>query len=79
MLAINFNKTQDTNPINAQKAGFIDLFMLFWCRYSHIKAQANGHIINPKAQANIHIIIHMIHHQFHRLVHQNFFVHRIGK
>ena len=79
MLAINFNKTQDTNPINVQKAGFIDLFILFWCRYSHIKAHANGHRMSPTGQANNHIIIHTIHHQFHRLDHQNFFVHNTGK
>ena len=66
ILAISFNSTQETNPIKAQNAGFIDFCKSFWCRYSPNKAQANGHRINPAGQANNHIIIHMIHHQFHR-------------
>ena len=79
ILAISFNNTQETNPIKAQNAGFIDFFKLFWCRYSPIRAHANGHRINPTGHANNHIIIHMIHPQFHRLDHPNFLVHSMGR
>ena len=79
MLAINFSKTQDANQIKAQKAGLMDLFMSFWCKYSHISAHVNGQRTSPTGQANSHIIIHMIHHRFHHLDHQNFFVHNMGK
>ena len=79
MLAINFNKTQDTNQRNAPNAGLIDFSISVWCKYSQIKAQANGQSIKPTGQANNHTTIHIIHHQFHHLDHQNFLVHNIGK
>jgi hypothetical protein len=69
----------DRNPIKAPKAGLIDFWTLFLCKYSHINAHANGHKINPIGQINIHVIIHMRHHQFHHLDHQNFLVHNIGR
>lgn len=78
-LAISFNNIQDTNQTNAPNAGFIDFCISFWCKYSQIKAPANGHNINPAGQANSHIIIPIIHHRFHRLDHPNFLVHNIGK
>ena len=73
------SKTPETNHMNAQKAGLIDAVMIFLCKYSPIKAHQNGHRISPAGQKNIHTIIHMIHHRFHRLVHQNFWVHNIGR
>ena len=79
MLAINFNKTQDANQIKAPKAGFMDFSILFWCKYSHINAHANGQRTSHIGQANNQIIIHIIHHLFPRLDHQNFFVHNIGR
>lgn len=79
MLAISFNKTQDTNPIKAQNAGLIEFFISLLCKYSHINAHANGPKTRPIGQANSQITIHTIHHRFHRLDHQNFFVHSIGK
>ena len=79
ILTINFSKTPDANHINAQKAGFIDLSILLFFRYSPIRAHQNGQRINPIGQANIQTIIHMMHHRFHRLVHQNFLVHNIGR
>ena len=79
ILAINFNKIQEINPIKAPKAGFMAFCMLFWCRYSPINAQAKGHSINPTGQANNHITIPIIHHQFHRLDHQNLLVQSMGR
>jgi len=79
MLTTNFIKTPDANQTNAQKAGLIDVWILFLCKNSPIKAHQNGHITIPTGQKNIQINIHIIHHQFHRLVHQNFLVHNIGK
>lgn len=79
MLIMTFSKTPDTNHKKAQKAGLIDVWILFLCKYSHIKAHQNGHKINPIGQTNIPTIIHIMHHRFHRLDHQNFLVHNIGK
>ena len=79
MLVINFSRTHDTNHINAQNAGLIEVSMLFLCKYSHIKAHANGQSINQIGHIKIQTTIHIIHHQFHRLVHQNFWVHNIGR
>jgi hypothetical protein len=67
------------NHIKAQNAGFTDVSKLFLCRYSHARAQANGHKINQIGHAKIQIIIHTMHHRFPRLVHQNFLVHNIGR
>ena len=79
MLTINFSKTPEMNHIKAQKAGLIDDSKVFLCKYSPINAHQNGHRIMPIGQKNIQIIIHIIHHRFHRLVHQNFWVHNIGR
>ena len=79
ILTTSFSKIQEINHIKAQKAGLIEDFALFLCKYSPINAPANGHRINQTGHANIHIIIHIIHHRFPRLVHQNFLVHNIGK
>ena len=79
MLVINFSRTHDTNHINAQNAGLIDAWILFLCKYSPIRAHANGHMISHIGQANNHINIHAMHHRFHRSVHQNFLVPSIGR
>jgi len=79
ILTINFNIIHDKNHIKAQNAGLIDFSILFWCKYSHIKAHQNGHKIKPKGHENIQIIIHIIHHRFHRLVPQYFLVQSIGR
>ena len=79
MLTTNFSKTPEVNHIKAQKAGLIECWILFLCRYSPIKAHQNGHRIKPIGQTNIQTIIHIIHPRFPRLVHQNFLVHSIGK
>lgn len=79
MLIASFNKIDEINQMNAQNAGLIDASKFCLCKYSHIKAQANGHKIRPNGQKNIHIIIHVIHHRFPRLVHQNFLVQIMGR
>ena len=79
ILTTSFNKIPEANPMKAQKAGLIDVWMLFLCRYSQINAPANGHKISQTGQANIQIIIPATHHRFHRLVHQNFLVHNMGR
>ena len=79
ILTINFNIIHDKNHIKAQNAGLIDFSILFWCKYSHIKAHQNGHKIKPIGQINIPTIIHIMHPRFHRLVHQNFLVHNMGR
>lgn len=78
-LATNLMKIHHTNPMNAQKAGSIDFWIVLLCKNSQIKAHPNGHKINPIGQKNIHTIIHIKHHQFHHLVQPNFLVHSIGK
>ena len=45
------------NHIKAQNAGFTDVSKLFLCRYSHARAQANGHKINQIGHAKIQIIV----------------------
>ena len=79
ILTITLSKIPEANHIKAQKAGLIDVLIVFLCKYSQIRAHQNGHRIKPIGQKNIQTSIHIMHHRFHRLVHQNFLVHSIGK
>jgi hypothetical protein len=79
MLTATFSIVHDKNQTKAQKAGLIDVSIVFLCKYSQIRAHQNGHRIKPIGQKNIQTSIHIMHHRFHRLVHQNFLVHSIGK